>query len=453
MKFKISKTKFIFSFLQIGLLFLAGSATAEEKKLISLTKVAPDLTPVSDYTGDVWNRSTAFGDPGGKRQQLYDDGVTFDVSITQVVQGVTSGGAANSGGAHYNGLMDYGMTFDTAKLGGWSGGLFVLTAQTSWGNPIQSEAGNISPVNFTAIYPVPFQDDSVLMEYYYMQAFPNKMVLTIGRLNATNFLDRNRFANEPRDQFLNLSLGNNPLWGEFLTFSTYGTLLDIPLTKNFSAALAAWTPDTQPGDYGGEWNDLGIAGMADYKWDLFNNLGGDANLVFAYSTKDTTAIDNPRLVPGLITGNVPTMTDNYFVAFDLEQYIWKPDFAPENQVRTRQFDYQEPGLGFFFRFGWTPEDRNPWNISVSGGVSGRGLIPGRPYDRMGLGVYSLVESGDLRDRAILNRALGTEVGLEAFYNFAITPWLQLSADIQWIASGIEGNDDAVVLGTRLFTRF
>jgi carbohydrate-selective porin OprB len=50
--------------------------------------------------------------------------------------------------------------------------------------------------------------------------------------------------------------------------------------------------------------------------------------------------------------------------------------------------------------------------------------------------------------------LGDEVGVEAFYNFAITPALQLSFDVQWIPNpGKQSSDDAVILGTRLNMRF
>ena len=31
--------------------------------------------------------------------------------------------------------------------------------------------------------------------------------------------------------------------------------------------------------------------------------------------------------------------------------------------------------------------------------------------------------------------LQDEIGVEAFYNFALTPWLQLTADFQWVRSG------------------
>jgi carbohydrate-selective porin OprB len=196
-----------------------GGSAKSGRQLISLTKLVPELTPVSDYTGALWHRSTLFGDVAGKRQQLYDAGITFDVSLTQVVQSVVSGGA-DAGGARYNGLLDYGATFDTGKLGLWSGGLVVANAQTSFGNPLKTEPGNISPVNMTPIFPVPFENDTVLMEYYLIQGLPKNMVLTIGRLDAQNFLDRNRFGDDPRNQFLNTSLNNDLLFGEFVSFST-----------------------------------------------------------------------------------------------------------------------------------------------------------------------------------------------------------------------------------------
>ena len=67
---------------------------------------------------------------------------------------------------------------------------------------------------------------------------------------------------------------------------------------------------------------------------------------------------------------------------------------------------------------------------------------------MGFGVYSLIASSELKDQIIIGDKLRDEVGIEAYYNFAITPWLQVSADLQWIASGVTSNDDALVLGVR-----
>jgi porin len=79
---------------------------------------------------------------------------------------------------------------------------------------------------------------------------------------------------------------------------------------------------------------------------------------------------------------------------------------------------------------------------------GRGVIPGRSLDRYGLGFYALFVSDDLKNRPILGQ-LETEWGMEAFYNLALTPWLQLTGDLQYIVTGFSRVDNAVVLGTRI----
>lgn len=43
--------------------------------------------------------------------------------------------------------------------------------------------------------------------------------------------------------------------------------------------------------------------------------------------------------------------------------------------------------------------------------------------------------------------------MEVFYNFALTPWLQISPDLQYIQSGLPGVDDALMIGTRLQIHF
>jgi len=78
---------------------------------------APATTP---YSGDIWTRSTLTGDWGGLRNQLAEKGVTFDLSITQVGQGVVRGG--KNGAWQYGGRGDIVMNVDSGKLGLWPGG-------------------------------------------------------------------------------------------------------------------------------------------------------------------------------------------------------------------------------------------------------------------------------------------------------------------------------------------
>jgi porin len=430
----------------------------------SITKLVPPITKIFDYSGSIWERSTMFGDLGGLRTELYEKGFTFDAQLTQVYQGVVSGGsAAGKGRWKYNGLLEINSTLDTAKLDLWSGGLITFTAQTSFGNPLQSEAGNLSPVNMTPLWPKPFDTSTELMEYYLTQGLPHEMALIVGRIDATNFLDKNSFANIPESQFLNASLNNQLLWGEFMEFSTYAALFIAPVTKGVKIAVGYWTPETEVGHYDGDWSEYGLVAnpMLDYH---LGGLAGAVQVAIAYSSADTVALDHPHLVLDVVTGNTPTKDDNWIISIVGEQYLWTPEGASVPRAKggrkedffvpAQDFTTNPPGIGLFYRLGYTPEDRNPYNWNLSGGLGARGIIPGRPLDRMGIGIYAMFASDDLNDSKFLDGQLDDETGIEAFYNFAITPWLQLSADVQWIDPGIKASDDDTwVLGTRLFTRF
>jgi porin len=440
------------------------AAFKTDKGLISLTKAAPELTPVSDYTGDFWHRSTLFGDLGGWRTRAYDDGLTLDAQLTQVYQGVVSGGSADGKGhGQYNGLFEANASMDTAKAGLWSGGLFYLTEQTSFGHPLKNQPGNLSPVNATALWPKSYQDSSVLMEYYLAQALPLNTVAIVGRLDPSNFLDQNSFSDTSDNQFLNVSMNSNPLFGRFLTYSTYAALFMTKVTEGLTLEYGAWTPNSQPGEYGGNWNDYGIAMIPHLTYHAFNHAGM-IQVIGAYTSKDAVDVSNPRFVPGAINGNPPTKSDNWIVELAGEQYFWEPEGAlvpkaeggrkEDYQVATKDFGADQPGMGIFYRFSYTPADRSAYDVYLSGGLGGRGVIPGRPYDRFGVGSYWLKESSDFKDQPVVATTLQNEVGLEAFYNFAITPYVQLSLDAQWIAmSGKQSSDNTVILGTRLNIRF
>ena len=427
------------------------AAVKTDKGLISLTKAAPELTPISVYTGDIWDRGAALGDLLG-RQDLYEKGVTLDVQMTQVIQGVASGGPAEGPGVSYGGLLDYGITLDSGKLGLWSGGLLVVNAQTSWGNPYLEDTGNLSPVNFLSIYPgMNGKADTILMEYYLVQGLPGGAAAIIGRINAVNFLDKNRLANDPRNQFLNISMSNDALFGSFVSFSTYGALFNIPITKNFMFQPAVFTPNTKPGDYGGEWDEIGAGFQLDFEWKLAGRTGA-FRPVFIYSSKDTTDLSNLYLIliDEILGRPLPVKSYNYMGGFNFEQYFWQPaaSDAEKPHVRTATYDFQERGVGVFMRGGFQPPDRGIYNIYVSGGIGARGVCESRPYDRFGLGVYWLKKSSDLSG-PLLDLVIEDEVGLEAFYNAAITPWANLSLDVQWIDTAFRLNDNPVVLGGRL----
>ena len=83
----------------------------------------PQLTPISDYQGTDWRTATSafgFGEIGDRRQQLYEKGIAIDIGMTNVVQGVVSGG--NDKGWAYTNIMDQQISLDSGRLGWWPGG-------------------------------------------------------------------------------------------------------------------------------------------------------------------------------------------------------------------------------------------------------------------------------------------------------------------------------------------
>ena len=65
-------------------------------------------------------RSTLTGDWWGARNDLADKGITFDLTVVQVYQGVLAGGLDK--GWQYSGRDDLNINLDTQKMGLWPGG-------------------------------------------------------------------------------------------------------------------------------------------------------------------------------------------------------------------------------------------------------------------------------------------------------------------------------------------
>jgi carbohydrate-selective porin OprB len=102
---------------------LSGAAEEEKQppdKSVSASSSAT-IYPVPNYGGDFRSRSYLTGDWGGLRSKLADRGVQFDFNITQIYQGVASGGTNRTG--RYSGSTDMVLRLDSQKLRLWPGGL------------------------------------------------------------------------------------------------------------------------------------------------------------------------------------------------------------------------------------------------------------------------------------------------------------------------------------------
>jgi porin len=156
---------------------------------------------------------------------------------------------------------------------------------------------------------------------------------------------------------------------------------------------------------------------------------------------------------------------------NIPQLILPPeDVGPAEEALTKegywyvsasvqQFLYQDPtnpavGWGLFAEAGISDGNPNPIKWHFLGGLAGNSPIPGRQSDRWGIGYFYYGLSNDLIDGVgVAGLQLADEQGVEAFYNYFITPWLRLTGDIQWIDTGRDDRDDAVLTALRLQTRF
>ena len=86
-----------------------------------------------------------------------------------------------------------------------------------------------------------------------------------------------------------------------------------------------------------------------------------------------------------------------------------------------------------------------WMSFGSFGFGGKGMFESRPHDQFGWGFYYInIDNPAVRGPVRTIKLLRDEYGFEAFYNIAITPWLQLTPDIQ-IVRGAQ--KDKITLGT------
>lgn len=427
----------------------------EVSRKVSLMSQVPQITPFSNYAGTDWRTSTCatcLGEIGAKRQALYERGIALDFAMTNVLQGVVSGGVDKTW--ENTNILDQQLALDSGRLNWWSGGLIVLHGRAKLGNDVNAEAGTISPVNMTALTPDATEDNKWFLEQYYLyQALSEEWSVIAGRVIFSGIGDLNRFAGNEKTQFLNVSLRNSPLLGIISqATSIHGAALNYSPNPNLIISpfvLSNNDVDGEWGSPGGLFSEYSAGLQLQSSWEVAG-LKGYFSPLAGYTSVDAADLDNSRLVLDAIEGvRLPEKNDNWVAGFTFDHYLYMPPASKGAATHNAQFDKEPEGIGVFLRFHYAPEDRNPWNMFVSGGVGGRGVIPGRPNDRYGLGFYKMFASDDLKDQPILGDVLDDEWGMEVFYNIALTPWLQLSPGVQYVRSGVKSTDRSTIVSTRL----
>jgi porin len=431
-----------------ALLVAASSlATAGEPMSVPVSEApAADATlfPIPDYTGSLSERSALLGDWGGARTALALRGLQLELSLTSIYQGVWDGGRG-SDDWDFSHSADYHLKLDFEKMGLWQGGFLQINGESYFGENVNRRTGTLLPVNNDAIWPLPGDDISALPSVVFTQFLSERFAIFAGKLDTTAG-DVNEFAWGKGDEgFMNFGFGFNPVTALTTPYSTLGAgFLFVPNEESYFS-VSAYDPNGDPTESGFDsFFDDGVSIAAEGRVGTrFLDKRGHQLLGAIWSNKNYTGLEqDPRLLAGslLTTGSVASGVqreeDSWAVYYNFDQYLVGGDDGR--------------GLGVFGRAGFADEDTNVVEQFYSLGFGGKGVIPGREDDRFGAGYYYLKYSDQLP--GLLSRD-DHEQGWELFYDVAVTPWMSIGADVQFVDSPLNDVDTAVVGGLRSQIRF
>ena len=391
---------------------------------LSLNAGAAEAPPDSTYSGDFWSRSTLTGDWGGVRNDLAQKGVTFDLSLTQIYQGIVDGGKKKLW--EYGGRGDLNIHVDTGKLGLWPGGFLAVEVEGNFNTSVNGYTGALMPVNNSQMFPRPVDDNLNVPAFNYTHIFSPYVAVMFGKFATltSNAGDMNEFAHGKGDtQFMNMAFNLNPVVATTVPYSALGAGAIVLPTKNPNDAIVSFMVMQTNGqsNFTGfsdlNQNLLTFVGEGRIKTNFFG-LTGHQLFGAAYSNKEYGSIDqNARVI--IQSGEIEKEKGSWNIHYNFDQYLYEPKKGSGQ------------GIGIFGRFGVSDGNPNFMQYFYSIGVGGKGIIPGRPLDQFGIGYYYLDINNPKFTGPLANRSLlRDEYGFEAYYNCALTPWMRLTPNIQ-----------------------
>ena len=413
----------------------------------------------TDPRCDFWNRSTLTGDWGGVRPWLEDQGVTFAGRLTQFAFGVAGGitrptvPALSQGDAFkYTGRGEYDLLFDLDKLVGLPHGKLLVRAEQwfgTYGN-ISLRTGSFAPAVFPAALP-PRPDDPgmlFLTNFMYTQPLSEQVVLFAGKRDVLGLVDQDIFSGgDGTDQFVNQAFIANPAFLLGLPYSSFSA--GVALRPEWGS-LNTYVYDAK--DRTADFFDVGtlfkegvIVGSELTVKIRFFDLPGEQHVGGIWKHVDLTNLrfnePPPGVYPEPVVPGFPTLPNSWTIYHGFDQH-----FVQFDKDSTR-------GWGLFGRASLSDGNPTPVRYFFSLGIGGNSPFRQDRGDRFGIGWYFTGASSEFGPlpRALFGPRNGS--GVEAFYNFQVTPWLNITPDIQYIAPGAGAiASDAFVYGLRVNTR-
>lgn len=409
----------------------AGPAAQQRANAAEAAKpatVAPALQP------------TLTGDWFGQGPAMRAAGLDVRLEWSQFYQGLARG----TGDKHwqYGGKWDAQARFDLSRMGLWDGLSVTVEGVANYGESVNAigVGGSLLAVNSALYFPgIEGSNASDLMALYVTQNFGEFVSLRVGKINM---LELARYTplkgGGGVDTFWNVEFAA-PISG-ILPPTLSGAMLSIN-TQPVSFGVTVFDPtDATNKELFSDLfaNGVGVMGTATWRTNAVAGLTGFYGIKGIYSSREGRDLSEIIPPPGTGPG---TKQGSWYLGFSFQQYLFQD---PANPAR---------GWGVFGEI--AKADGNPTyhDWSVYAGVGGSSLIPGRPDDKFGVGYFHFGFSDVLKNELFPLFRLRDQEGVEVFYNFAVTPWFRLSADVQFIKPGAGRFGDAIYTGISSYIRF
>lgn len=387
---------------------------------------------------DWLTRDRLLGDVGGVRPAAAEHGVDAWTEATLFYQGTTSGGRQQA--FQFGGRNDYFAKVDGENAFGRQGLFLDIHGETRYGEDVSGLTGAIVPSTMAMNLPAPGETISGLTGFKVTQAFSESFAVFGGKLNLLDGYLLNYGSGRGVDRFQNGALVFNTALARTAPYSSLGfgaVVLDEGEPVLTLLVLDAVNHSTNsvlddPFDQGAV-----ILGEGRVRTSFFGKPGHQIVGATWSSRQYTSIADTPLLLlPPEVKAVPGRESGSWSFYYNFDQTLWVNEDDP-----TRTF-------GVFGQTGIADDSTSPLEWTVSFGVSGNVPWEVRPQDEFGVGYYYLEGSSDLRDSLAPFVTLGDGQGVELFYKINATKWMAITPSIQWIQSGIEAFDDAVVVGLR-----
>lgn len=389
----------------------------------------------------LFSRSSLLDAPGSPKAWLRVRGINVDASLTHFFQGLTSGDGDQD--VQSGGKADLLLAFDGHKLGLWQGLFMNMHGEAIYGDDANTQGdGTIIPVNTALAFPQLGGSDEEL-SLTLTQQFNEQTMLTLGKFNMLDAAAR------------------TPLLG--------GGGLDTFMNLGLAAPISGVTPAYILGGLLSHRTDIAAFGLF-----VYDPRSAQDNEVLENPFDDGVTLSLSVTVPAQLWGNTSIhrirgvhSTQDGIDLRDISQLLLPPGAGRELGERSgywffsyafQHFFFQDKtnpsrGWGVFGQLGVSDGNPNPVEWSCFIGIGGNSPLPGRNHDRFGIAYFRYSWSDDLADglRPVLR--LEDEQGVEAFYNYAVTPWLKITGNLQVIDPALRENDRSVFLGLRAQVKF